>query len=93
VSRVRLSFEVLVVDIRDETTAGDEFAALIVESDAPQSAGTDVARWILDSLQTPFDVSGHQFRVHASLGIASYCDGARYADQLIRNADVAMYSA
>jgi diguanylate cyclase (GGDEF)-like protein/PAS domain S-box-containing protein len=71
---------------------GDEFAVILDE-------GVDVegvvllARRMLDGVTTPFDLDGHQVHVGASIGIAVYPEDGADADQLIKNADMAMYRA
>jgi len=75
---------------------GDEFTVL-VPSVTALTAATDVARGVLASLGAPFDVSGHEVSVSASVGIAwdrrrpgSATDAAM---NMLRCADTAMYRA
>jgi diguanylate cyclase (GGDEF)-like protein len=67
---------------------GDEFAILIEGADGreglPERLGTAMAH--------PFNLSGNQHRVTASIGVAT-ASGTDTADDLLRNADVAMYAA
>jgi diguanylate cyclase (GGDEF)-like protein/PAS domain S-box-containing protein len=72
---------------------GDEFAVLIEERPGCRDAAADIAQRILDALNLPFDVSGRQTLVGASIGMSSYCGGAPDADLILRQADMAMYSA
>jgi predicted signal transduction protein with EAL and GGDEF domain len=51
-----------------------------------------VAARLVDALRAPFALEGREMRVHASVGIAQAERGS-VADDLLRNADVAMYSA
>jgi len=71
---------------------GDEFAILLPGVTTLRVA-TDVADRVGQALQKPFELSGRQFFVTASVGIAlsdgSYTD----AEGLLRDADVAMYHA
>jgi diguanylate cyclase (GGDEF)-like protein/PAS domain S-box-containing protein len=69
---------------------GDEFAVLV---EGANQAGTDVARRILDRLVEPATVAGREFVISASAGIALHGGGPGDGDELIRHADVAMYSA
>jgi diguanylate cyclase (GGDEF)-like protein len=69
---------------------GDEFAVLVERSDR-RDAET-VASRLVDALRAPFVLEGREMRVHASIGIA-HADHGNVADDLLRNADVAMYSA
>jgi diguanylate cyclase (GGDEF)-like protein/PAS domain S-box-containing protein len=72
---------------------GDEFAVLLEETEGPQSAA-DAAERILESLTTPLVIEHKELVVRASLGI-SVVEGDKAADaeELIRNADAAMYIA
>ena len=70
---------------------GDEFVALLPEVVDDQDAAR-VAQRVLDTLREPIFVSGQECFVTASVGMAMYPrDGATVVD-LLRNADVAMYS-
>jgi diguanylate cyclase (GGDEF)-like protein len=71
---------------------GDEFAVIL---DKQASAATSVilARRLLNAIARPYDIDGHEMHLGASVGISFYPDDARDADQLIRNADRAMYHA
>jgi diguanylate cyclase (GGDEF)-like protein len=80
--------------VRDTDTVarlgGDEFAVLQVGGKQPTHA-TALAQRIVDTLAQPFDFAGHQLMVGASVGIAvSPSDGDR-PDQLMKNADLALY--
>ncbi|MGV8844150.1 MAG: putative bifunctional diguanylate cyclase/phosphodiesterase [Pseudomonas sp.] len=71
---------------------GDEFA--IVQMGTPQpSSATALARRIIDSLSSVFDLDGQPVRISTSVGVAvAPFDGAD-AMSLLRSADLAMYSA
>ncbi len=70
---------------------GDEFVALLPEV-ADERDAERVAKRILDLMREPIFVGGQECFVTASVGIALYPrDGATMAD-VLRNADVAMYS-
>ena len=85
---------------------GDEFAVLLEDATAPATAHA-VAERIQASIATPISVDGRQVRVGASVGVASSDTLGRsdaavareplavaaLADELVRNADVAMYEA
>jgi diguanylate cyclase (GGDEF)-like protein len=71
---------------------GDEFAILLPE----MPAGTDlgkIAGKILDAFRKPFVLEGNEVFVSASMGIAVYPDDSSDADDLIKQADTAMYLA
>jgi diguanylate cyclase (GGDEF)-like protein len=68
----------------------DEFGVLL---DCPdQDAAEDVAAALLEALRRPLVLGGQELQVRASIGVAMG-DSARWADELVRNADVAMYTA
>jgi diguanylate cyclase (GGDEF)-like protein len=69
---------------------GDEFAILLEASGRRE--GDELAARLLTALRAPFVAEGHELAVHASVGIADLRD-AKDAEELMRNADVAMYSA
>jgi len=71
---------------------GDEFTLILAGMGVEQDAGR-VARRILEALDKPFSLDGHQVNVTASIGIAVYPHDGRDADTLLRNADTAMYAA
>src|SRR3989304_2926981 len=71
---------------------GDEFAVLL--DDAPDlGRALLIARRLVDTLQAPFSVEGRDVTMGASIGIASTNDRSERPDELLRNADVAMYTA
>jgi diguanylate cyclase (GGDEF)-like protein/PAS domain S-box-containing protein len=71
---------------------GDEFAILLEDAVSEQSALT-LAERILAALKQPFEVRGREVFVSASVGIALDDGSAAQPDDLIRNADTAMYAA
>src|SRR5687767_10416169 len=71
---------------------GDEFAVLIEDLASPGDYAV-VAQRVLDSLQAPFHVHGKDVFVRGSIGIAMCGAGENTSDELLRNADVAMYMA
>ncbi|MFL5885067.1 MAG: putative bifunctional diguanylate cyclase/phosphodiesterase [Thermoleophilaceae bacterium] len=68
---------------------GDEFAVLL-EGETSASDAVRVARRIDDALRAPFTLHDREVTVTASIGIAS---GDGSAQDLLRDADVAMYRA
>jgi diguanylate cyclase (GGDEF)-like protein len=70
---------------------GDEFALLLQDTGAAEAE--DAALRILDSLNTTYSVAGKEAKIHASIGIAVTGSHADTAEELIRNADTAMYVA
>jgi len=71
---------------------GDEFAVLVQGMDDSRAA-TMVATRIVERLRQPFQVMGTEVMVRASIGIASGDGGEFDADEILRNADEAMYTA
>jgi diguanylate cyclase (GGDEF)-like protein/PAS domain S-box-containing protein len=71
---------------------GDEFAVLVEDSTGELDAVT-VAERITASMRERFEIEGHEIHVRGSVGIASADADADGSDQLLRNADLAMYRA
>jgi diguanylate cyclase (GGDEF)-like protein len=69
---------------------GDEFAVLADGSDVGEVER--VAARLVEALGEPFGIEGREISVHASVGIA-FATPTSTADELVRNADVAMYDA
>jgi diguanylate cyclase (GGDEF)-like protein/PAS domain S-box-containing protein len=75
---------------------GDEFAVLLEDGgDGVEAA--DVAQRVLNSLDGPFHLENKEVFIRASIGIATARPesehGPETAEELLRNADVAMYMA
>ena len=71
---------------------GDEFAVLLESMQKPEEAFVAAER-VLHSFEEPFDVDGAELFIGASIGVAIGDGSVDDADELIRNADVAMYVA
>jgi diguanylate cyclase (GGDEF)-like protein/PAS domain S-box-containing protein len=77
---------------------GDEFAILL-EDGGEGIQAVDVADRIMESLEAPFPLEGKEVFVRASIGIAVAEDdenashGEDAVEEILRNADVAMYMA
>ncbi len=71
---------------------GDEFTVIMPLIDNFEAAAI-VAGRIIKSLTEPFDLAGREGRVSASIGISLLPAQAASADELLHNADVAMYHA
>jgi diguanylate cyclase (GGDEF)-like protein len=69
---------------------GDEFAVLL--DDAEETLAGTVARRALARVAEPAVVAGRELQVAASIGIAVHA-GEGGGDELVRDADVAMYAA
>jgi diguanylate cyclase (GGDEF)-like protein len=70
---------------------GDEFGVLLANTD--EADAEHVAQRIRDALAEPFLLAGRETRTHASIGIALTGEHAVTAEDLLRNADIAMYVA
>jgi len=97
---LRLVSERLAGVLRAEDTAcrigGDEFAFLLEGAD--RSLAERVARRLLDALAEPFILAGRTATLTASVGVAVHDVGfekgsVQTADQILRDADTAMYVA
>ncbi len=71
---------------------GDEFA-ILTEDDGELHRARSMAERLVRDLRLPYTVAGQPVTVTASIGIASARDAGRDAQELVRNADVAMYMA
>jgi predicted signal transduction protein with EAL and GGDEF domain len=72
---------------------GDEFGILLEDVTSVHEA-TATAQRVIDSLAQPLDVDGREVAVRASIGVAFNAPGDDVtADELLRDADTAMYRA
>ncbi len=69
---------------------GDEFTLLLPEVRTRDDVVV-IAEKILDRLNEPFVIDGHELFVGASIGIAMYPEAGDSGESLIQNADIAMY--
>jgi diguanylate cyclase (GGDEF)-like protein len=72
--------------------SGDEFAILLEDIEAPATA-TNVAARMLQVLGMPLQVAGRELEPSVSVGIACGDASYRSADELLRDADIALYRA
>jgi diguanylate cyclase (GGDEF)-like protein len=71
---------------------GDEFA-ILTDDDAQLTRARAMAERLVRDLRLPYLLGAHTVSVTASIGIASCRDANRSAQEVVRNADVAMYMA
>jgi diguanylate cyclase (GGDEF)-like protein len=71
---------------------GDEFVALC-EDLADTDAAEHIAQRVVALMAEPFHVAGHDLAVSASIGIAFSGPGQEIPEELLRDADFAMYQA
>jgi diguanylate cyclase (GGDEF)-like protein len=71
---------------------GDEFAVIQMAIGAPNDAGT-LASQLIEVVSRPYDIAGHEVLIGVSIGIAVAPGDGVTADELLRNADLALYRA
>jgi diguanylate cyclase (GGDEF)-like protein/PAS domain S-box-containing protein len=71
---------------------GDEFAILI-EDAASEEVAMALGDRLLEALTSPFEVRGREVFIGASIGVALHTGESGQPNELIRNADTAMYAA
>ena len=71
---------------------GDEFAVLLSDVEGPEAGGI-VADKLIATLSRPFRIEGQEVQIGASIGISTFPQDARDMEQLLRNADLALYRA
>jgi diguanylate cyclase (GGDEF)-like protein/PAS domain S-box-containing protein len=82
--------------VRDSDTVarlgGDEFTVILTDVTEPQHIET-IAAEILDELRKPFSLAAGEAHISCSIGITIYPGDGATPDDLVRNADVAMYES
>ncbi|HUC38284.1 MAG TPA: EAL domain-containing protein [Acidimicrobiales bacterium] len=71
---------------------GDEFAVLL-ETEPVDPHPLVVASRLIDAFSKPFEISSTQVHARVSIGVAIDDSGGESAQDLLRNADLAMYAA
>ncbi|WP_375157907.1 EAL domain-containing protein [Bradyrhizobium sp. RDT46] len=71
---------------------GDEFVVLLDQLTGKDQA-TAIAHRLLEALGSPFLLCGHECRISCSIGIAIFPDDASDPEELVKQADTAMYAA
>jgi diguanylate cyclase (GGDEF)-like protein len=83
--------------IRDTDTVvrlgGDEFAVLATADNNQREAAIALASRLLEAVAAPYDLDGHQLNIGTSIGIALAPEHGTEVDQLLKNADLALYKA
>lgn len=72
--------------------AGDEFAFIFAGISKEDNAGHVIGK-IMACFSEPFGIAGHELFSSASVGLSMFPADGRDSDELIRNADAAMYRA
>ena len=71
---------------------GDEFAILNTNAPTPMASGT-LAAAVAKAVATPFTIDDTEVRVTASIGIAAYSPELTEPDDMLKQADLALYRA
>jgi diguanylate cyclase (GGDEF)-like protein/PAS domain S-box-containing protein len=71
---------------------GDEFVVLLSDLLQPEDAAVMAAR-VLRAVAEPHSIEHHDMHVTTSIGVSVYPDDGSNAENLIKNADTAMYQA
>jgi diguanylate cyclase (GGDEF)-like protein/PAS domain S-box-containing protein len=72
---------------------GDEFAIVQAGADLQASESSSLAERLVEILGAPYVIQGHQLNIGVSIGIAFAPNDGEDPDQLLRNADMALYRA
>ncbi|MFZ0745222.1 MAG: GGDEF domain-containing protein [Terracidiphilus sp.] len=71
---------------------GDEFVVLLPDI-YPPGQSASIARKIVTAVSAPLDIGSSRVPITVSVGVCTYPEGGTDAEALLKNADVAMYSA
>jgi len=71
---------------------GDEFVVLLTDVNHPEYA-SNIAKNIIEKLSHPIELERRELFIGSSIGIAVYPQDANNADDLVRNADAALFRA
>lgn len=71
---------------------GDEFAIILDDLRNPKEV-LDIAQRLQGSLEKPFNINDHEIYPSLSFGIALSSSGYKTVEDMIRDADIAMYQA
>jgi predicted signal transduction protein with EAL and GGDEF domain len=71
---------------------GDEFAVIQPFGELPTGT-TSLASRIIDSLSAPYTIASHEIVIGTSIGVSIAPSDGTTADQLLKNADLALYRA
>ena len=72
--------------------SGDQFAVLILDVPSPEAA-VALAAVLQEALHAPFDLRRHRLSVTASMGITCADSGPQRAEDVLREADIALTAA
>ena len=72
---------------------GDEFAILATAAEDQRQAVMALASRLLETVAAPYEIDGQQLNIGTSIGIALAPEHGSEVDQLLKNADLALYKA
>ena len=72
---------------------GDEFAFVQFCNDCDATAVAALASHVVESIAAPYDIGGHQLVIGVSVGISLAPEDGKNPDELLKNADLALYRA
>ena len=72
---------------------GDEFAIVQVEANDQPAQSAALASRLVDVISTPYDINGHHVVIGTSIGVSIAPTDGIDPDQLLKNADMALYRA
>jgi diguanylate cyclase (GGDEF)-like protein len=86
----------LIKTLRKEDTisrnGGDEFV-IVIQRMVSSEEIIGIAQKVIDNLTRIFDIDSHKIHIGSSIGVSLYPGDGRSGQELIRNADTAMFSA
>lgn len=71
---------------------GDEFA-IVLEAPDIRAVADRLAERLVKAVSKPYEISGHAVRIGLTIGIALALEDGHDAEELIKNADLALYDA
>jgi predicted signal transduction protein with EAL and GGDEF domain len=72
---------------------GDEFAIVQVEANDQPAQSAALASCLVDVISTPYDINGHHVVIGTSIEVSIAPTDGTDPDQLLKNADMALYRA
>jgi len=72
---------------------GDEFAIVQFCNDCDATAVAALASHVVESIAAPYDIGDHQLVIGVSVGISLAPEDGKNPDELLKNADLALYRA
>ncbi|MDD2684699.1 MAG: diguanylate cyclase [Gallionella sp.] len=93
---LKIAAERMFACVRESDTVsrlgGDEFTIILNDAHNQEDVAA-IAQKILNAISAPFDIDGNNVHIGISIGIAHYSENAGNEDELVSQADHAMYMA